>query len=174
MPRDYRLTEQKRIVLATAAGGLYGSLKPLRDDFVDIMTVDRDIRYLVKHGLLEERIVTDRYLGTENAAGDLVGWFITAKGRAEVAWFVQRSDRRALAGKKRDIEEEEEQIVSLLRRTRGVTIAELFEVTGWNPHRAYDHFHYLRHMGHEIRWDERDGKRIFRIVSPPPLRLVKG
>ena len=56
-----------------------------------------------------------------------------------------------------------EQVVALLSRTEGATLAELIAATGWLPHTTRAALTGLRKKGHSIAKTSRDGATCYRI-----------
>jgi hypothetical protein len=57
------------------------------------------------------------------------------------------------------------QVVELLRREGGATLAELVEATGWLPHSARAALTGLRHKGHAIEKTKRGDVTCYRIAE---------
>ena len=57
-------------------------------------------------------------------------------------------------------------VLKLLVRARGATVAELEELTGWQPHSVRAHLSGLRKQGRTIIRDQRKtGETVYRIVE---------
>ena len=56
-------------------------------------------------------------------------------------------------------------VLSLMRRTEGATLSEIFEVTGWLLHSARAALTDLRKAGHELEKTKRDETTCYRIVE---------
>jgi len=56
-------------------------------------------------------------------------------------------------------------VTGLLRREEGATLAEIVELTGWQPHTARAALTGLRKKGHAIERTQRDEASCYRIVE---------
>jgi DNA-binding MarR family transcriptional regulator len=57
------------------------------------------------------------------------------------------------------------QVLALLRRERGATIAELVEATGWQPHTTRATLTGLRKKGHPVTKTSRDDATCYHVAS---------
>lgn len=58
-----------------------------------------------------------------------------------------------------------DQVVALLKRREGATLAEIIAITGWQPHSARAALTGLRKKGHTIERSKRDDAGCWRIVE---------
>jgi DNA-binding MarR family transcriptional regulator len=58
------------------------------------------------------------------------------------------------------------QVIALLKRSEGATLAEIIAVTGWQHHSVRAAMTGLRKKGHSIQRSKRDGGGCWRIVEP--------
>lgn len=57
------------------------------------------------------------------------------------------------------------QVVALLKRGEGATLAEITGLTGWQPHSARAALTGLRKKGHSIERSKRDDSSCWRIIE---------
>lgn len=57
------------------------------------------------------------------------------------------------------------QVIALLARKQGATLADMMEVTGWLPHTTRAALTGLRRKGHEIGKVSRDGVTVYNIAK---------
>jgi DNA-binding MarR family transcriptional regulator len=57
------------------------------------------------------------------------------------------------------------QVVALLKRSEGASLAEIIAITGWQPHSARAALTGLRKKGHLIERSKRDDTGCWRIVE---------
>jgi hypothetical protein len=58
-----------------------------------------------------------------------------------------------------------DQVIALLKRSEGATLAEITAITGWQPHSARAALTGLRKKGHSIERSKRDDAGCWRIVE---------
>jgi len=62
------------------------------------------------------------------------------------------------------------QVIALLERAEGVSLAAIVEATGWQPHSALAVLSGLRKSGYEISSDKPEGgQRVYRITAAPKV-----
>ncbi len=66
------------------------------------------------------------------------------------------------------------QVIALLERPEGVTLAAIVTATGWQPHSARAVLSGLRKNGHDISSDKPEGgERVYRIIAAPMAASVR-
>jgi hypothetical protein len=188
-PAVSSLSTAQRLILATAADRADGAVLPLPDGF----SVRGRARRLMLEGLIKRGLIAERPArGDEptGAQGDGdCALEITAKGRALVGSAEQepsspddqplqpaspRPDANvrgpepdALSSKRPAVRPGTKQalLVDLLRRPKGGTIAEIQQVTGWQPHTARAAITGLKKKSFGVTSaPRRDGVRAYRLI----------
>ncbi len=61
----------------------------------------------------------------------------------------------------------QEQLIAMLRRKQGATIAQIVEATGWQPHTVRGAFAgaLKKRLGLEVASEQIDGVRVYRIAD---------
>jgi hypothetical protein len=164
-----KLSDLQRVLLASAAARDNGSLLPLPDSIAGELTrVRKATPSLLKRALVSEADVTDPAQCWREQDGRYVGLFLSDAGRevlgVEVPDGPERPDAAAapiLAARPT----KSAQVVGLLRRAQGATLAELVEATGWLPHTTRAALTGLRKKGHAIAKDKRDDVTCYHLAE---------
>ncbi len=183
-----RLDDLQLILLSAASQHEKGSLLPLSSAAAgDLTRTGKAIAVLVRKGLAEEALVTDRRLVWRNVDQKPTGVFITAAGHeaigvsaadvgtknggtesgpvepscanGEVATASAAAVHQPQAGSKTVL------VLELLRRPTGATLAELVAVTGWLPHTTRAALTGLRKKGHVIARGKRGDVTCYSIEA---------
>ena len=169
MAKSIRLNDLQLILLAGAAARDNASLIPLPDNCgQDTARITKAAAALLSHSFVEEKSVTDRSLVWRSENDTLIGLFITEAGRNAIG----ASDAADCNASKKDSEKDTPparsgskiaEVLSLLRREEGATLAELVDATGWLPHTTRAALTGLRKKGHAIAKDRRENATCYRI-----------
>jgi hypothetical protein len=175
-----RLNDLQLVLLAAAAERDNASLIPLPTNGLQVMTrINQAISGLLRRALIEERPVTDRALVWRQDGDNTIGLFITQAGRGAIGVSDTPDGKRDKAGKASKAEKaaKEEatppapssskiaQVLSLLRRDEGATLAEMVEATGWLPHTTRAALTGLRKKGHTITKGNRENTTCYHIEA---------
>lgn len=154
----FKLTDMHKLILAAALGRTDGNLLPPPEGLGELSdSIRTAFNELVQHGhaIEIETSEPDRIWRTD--ANKTFGLVITAKGRTAAADQVEPP--AAKPAKKI------ENVLSLLQRDQGATLAELIDATGWLPHTTRAALTGLRKKGHVIDKATRDGATCYVIAE---------
>lgn len=171
MAKTIRLNDLQLILLAGAAARDNASLIPLPENCgQDTARITKAAALLLSNGFVEEKPVTDRTLVWRSENDTLIGLFITEAGRNAIG----ASDAPDGDASKEDSEKETPparpgskiaEVLNLLRRDEGATLAELVDATSWLPHTTRAALTGLRKKGHAITKGSRANATCFRIEA---------
>lgn len=169
MPKPIRLNDLQLILLAGAAARDNASLIPLPENCgQDTARIAKAAASLLSNGFVEEKPVTDRSLVWRSENNTLIGLFITEAGRNAIGASdaadgdVSKTDETTAMPSPRPSSKIGE-VLRLLRREEGATLAELVDATGWLPHTTRAALTDLRKKGHAIAKDRRGNATCYRI-----------
>lgn len=169
MTKIIRLNDLQLVLLASAAARNNASLIPLPESCTqDTARITKAFASLISRGLVQEKPATDRSLVWRSENDTLIGLFITEAGRNAIG----ASDAADCNASKKDSEKDTPparsgskiaEVLSLLRRAEGATLAELVDAAGWLPHTTRAALTGLRKKGHAIAKDRRENATCYRI-----------
>ena len=160
-----KLNDLQTILLSSASRRDEGSLYPLPTGVGAGPRVASALASLLKAGLVEERETSDLALAHRQDGDCNMGVFVTAAGLTaigiEPAGDAQTAPEpaRALRISKRD------NVVALLSRAEGATLAELIAATGWLPHTTRAALTGLRKQGQAIERGKRGETTCYYIAA---------
>jgi hypothetical protein len=171
MTKAIRLNDLQLVLLASAAARDNASLIPLPECCAQETTrIAKAVASLLSRGFVEEKPVTHRPLVWRTQEESMIGMFITQAGRDAIGASAAPDGNLARA-----VEEKETppphtgskigEVLSLLRRQEGATLAEMVEATGWLPHTTRAALTGLRKNGHEIAKGSRENTTCYRIAA---------
>ena len=164
-----KFNDLQSILLATAAQRDSGSLYPLAESATGAgARLTKALAALVNNRFVEERGTSDRET-TSRTDGDLrFGMFITAAGAAAIGVGEPAQGTASLTFEVRAAPaprtSKAAEVVTLLQRDEGATLADLIAVTGWLPHTTRAALTGLRKKGHAIERGKREGTTCYRIT----------
>ena len=164
-----RLSDTQRILLWSATQRDDGSLLPLAPTLKPGGGTAKAIAALVARGLAEER-VTRVPASTRRSEGEIgYGVFVTATGVAAIGAepsgtlvAVDDPASSALPASPRPASKTAN-VLALLARADGATLAELVAATGWLPHTTRAALTGLRKKGHAVVRGQRNGATCYRV-----------
>jgi hypothetical protein len=163
-----KLTDTQAILLSTAAQRDSGSLYPLAATLKETAQTGRAVAGLLKSGLTEERETSDVTLASRQNGEVRIGVFITSAGLAAIGVEEPSGGEPASSGGSDAATprtSKREQVIALLARESGATLAELIETTHWLPHTTRAALTGLRKAGHSIERSKRADETCYRIVA---------
>jgi len=165
-----KLTDLQRVLLSSAAMRPDGNLLPLPASIAgETARVMKTVSSLLKRGLVEQVDVTDPAQICNEGGERRVGVRITAAGHNAIGTAAEQTDTPFHASNGPDPSPERPtkaaQVLTLLRRTEGATLAELVEATGWLPHTTRAALTGLRKKGHTLDKSKRGETTCYRIVA---------
>lgn len=177
MSRTRKLNELQLILLSTAAQRDDGNVLPFPDQLAeDADRVRKAIPPLLRAKLIQEVPDTVRALHWREEDDQLIGLALTDKGRAALGiagGADAPADLPAPAAEKPGAGgpgasapragTKAEQVLTLLRRNEGATLAELVAATGWLPHTTRAALTSLRKKGHNVEKSRRGEETCYRI-----------
>lgn len=165
MTKTIRLNDLQLILLAGTTARDNASLIPLPENCKqDTAHITKAAASLLLNGFVEEKPVTDRSLVWRSENDTLIGLFITEAGRNAIGASdvadgnVRKSDTASSRPGSKIAE-----VLNLLRREEGATLAELVDATSWLPHTTRAALTGLRKKGHAITKDSRANATCYRI-----------
>jgi hypothetical protein len=176
MTKSPRLNDLQLILLSTAASRDNGSLLPVAENIAnDAERIGAAIKALMKRQLVEEQPVTDRSLTFREQDQEPIGLFITDAGRTAIGAGDEADGNESekasseapkpAAGKTERGPSKIDQVITLLRRQEGATLAEMVEATGWLPHTTRAALTGLKKKGHTIEKSKSDDVTCYRIAE---------
>ena len=161
-----KLNDTQTILLSTASRRESGSLYPLPDTLTAGVRVTKALTSLLDRALAEER-ETEDVVAAHRTDGDIrYGLFITAAGLAAIG--VDDGVGEALPAEAVPTPERRSKtadVITLLGRDQGATMAELIAVTDWLPHTTRAALTGLRKKGHTIERGKRGDATCYRITA---------
>jgi len=114
--------------------------------------------------------VTDRALVWRTDNETMIGLFITWAGRDAIGTSDGPDDTVGTGEEENEMPSSRPgskigQVLNLLRRDEGATLAEMIAATGWLPHTTRAALTGLRKKGHAIAKGSRDNTTCYRIVA---------
>lgn len=177
MSRNPKLNDLQLILLSTAAQRNDGSILPPPDS---IASQDERIRKaippLLKRGLIEEMPVKRGAPAWRDEDERPIGLRLTDKGRALIA-PEEEQPQPAMAAKKAPDGNADgaaaaprsgtkaELVLALLGRSKGATLHELVDATGWLPHTTRAALTGVRKKGHVVEKTKRGDATCYRIAE---------
>ena len=171
MARTPKLTDLQLVLLSTAASRDSGSLLPLPESVAtaEPARLAKAIQALLKTGYAAESAATDpssiwRENGDHRIAvmiTDLGRTAIGSEAAGEIATAEPQPEPEAATPLRRPTKAAE--VLALLGREEGATLAELVTATGWLPHTTRAALTGLRKKGHVIGKDKRGEVTCYRI-----------
>jgi hypothetical protein len=141
----------------------------------DTARVGTTIKTLLKRQLVEEQPVTDRSLTFREQDQEPIGVFITAAGCTAIGAGdepegneAEHAGSEAPEGATSSLPRgpsKIDQVIALLRRKEGATLAEMVEATSWLPHTTRAALTGLRKKGHTIQKAKRNDATCYRIAE---------
>lgn len=167
MTKTIRLNDLQLVLLAGAAGRKNGSLIPLPGNCrQDTAQIDKAITSLRRRGLVEEMAVTDKTLAWRtHGESMMIGLFITPAGRDAIGAGGEEPAGDAHAPPTEGPASKISQVLALLQRDEGATLAELVAFTGWLPHTTRAALTGLKKKGHVIAKGKRDDVTCYNIAA---------
>ena len=158
-----KLNDTQSVLLATAAQHECGSLYPLPETLTPGARVTNALATLLTANLIAERETSSTASFHRTDGALQFGLFVTPAGLQAIG--IEPADKQPgtdaqapspppppAAGR----ETKASQVVALLSRPDGATLAELIEATGWLPHTTRAALTGLRKKGHTIERARRD------------------
>jgi hypothetical protein len=153
----FKLTDIHTLILSAAASRPNGNLLPPPEGLGELSEQLRaSYDDLIRHKFaaeIETDVPEQIWRSDESKTYGLV---LTDKGKAAAAEQAQQATK---AAKKID------NVLDLLRREQGATLAELVYATGWLPHTTRAALTGLRKKGHVIDKAIRDGATCYSIIA---------
>ncbi len=168
-----KLNDTHRILLVAAGQRNDASLLPLPSSLAANARTTKALAALVTFGFAEERETTDA-TAVHRIDGDLrFGLFATPSGLAAVGIDADGDcDQPASSPAADDIAPpapsrptKQADVLALLGRDDGATLADLIAATGWQPHTTRAALTGLRKKGHQIERSKRDGATCYRLLA---------
>jgi hypothetical protein len=169
-----KLNETQSILLAAAAQRDSGSLYPMPGSLTFSPRVANAITKLLSSALVEERETSDM-AAFHRTDGDLnFGLFITTAGVDVIGIEPEGDDgtknfsdaTSPASPQSTQLETKTAQILALLSRSGGATLAELIDATSWLPHTTRAALTGLRKKGHNIERTKSGGNTCYRVIAP--------
>lgn len=171
MPKPIRLNDLQLILLAGAAARDNASMIPLPENCgQDTARIAKAAASLLSNGFVEEKPVTDRSLVWRSENNTLIGLFMTEAGRNAIGASdspdgdASESDETKETPPARPASKIGE-VLNLLRRSEGATLAEMVDATGWLPHTTRAALTGLRKKGRTIAKGSRENATCYRIEA---------
>ncbi len=160
-----KLNDTQSILLSSAAQRDNGSIYPLAKTVTAGARVSAAVAALLKAGFAEEQETADLTLAYRQN-GDLnFGVFATSAGLAAIGVEPNAKADDVVAAPATPRVSKRDNVVSLLSRGEGATMAELITATGWLPHTTRAALTGLRKKGHSIERSKRGTDTCYRIVA---------
>lgn len=175
MPSTTKLNELQLVLLAHAVKTSDGSMFPLPDTVSGPDRIQKELKALLRRGLIVEAKTTDRAASWRQVGEVHFGLFLTKQGTEALALAAREEStiagpadgaqpaapalREARPGSKIA------NVLGLLRRTQGATLAELVGATGWLPHTTRAALTGLKKKGHAIAKTKRDEVTCYQIAG---------
>ena len=173
MARTPKLTDLQLVLLSTSASRDGGSLLPLPESVAtaEPARLAKAIQALLKTGYAAESKATDPSGIWREDDDQRIAVTITDMGRTaigseaagEIATSALQPEPEAAPPPKRPTKAAE--VLALLGREEGATLAELVIATGWLPHTTRAALTGLRKKGHAIGKDKRGEVTCYRIAG---------
>lgn len=172
-----RLSDTQRILLSNAAQRETGSVLPLPSALKPGGGTTKALAALLKHGLANEREITDPAAAHRNEGDSHFGLFLTPAGVSAIGvepdGFEASNSSQPLPAATPSTEpasaarrpSKSATVAALLTRPDGATSAELIEATGWLPHTTRAALTGIRKKGHQVTRGKRDGVTCYRIAG---------
>jgi len=164
-----KLSDLQLVLLSAAAMRDDGSLLPLPDAVASQRSrIQKTLPALLKRSLITEAETTDAARTWREEQDLRTGLFITDAGRAAIGVVEPAAASETPADAPVAISPrptKSAQVLSLLRRDQGATLAELVEATGWLPHTTRAALTGLRKQGHAIGKAKRDTTTCYHLVE---------
>ncbi|MBC2664301.1 DUF3489 domain-containing protein [Novosphingobium flavum] len=181
MTRTTPLSDLQLILLSHAAKTSGGSVFPLPDSVTDRPRAHKELAALLGHGLVAET-ETSNPAASWREDGDLhFGLVITQQGNAAIGLGADDADAPdSPTGDTPPAEDTEKpaaapravrdgskiaNVLALLQRAGGATLADLTEATGWLPHTTRAALTGLKKKGHVIAKGKRDDATCYSIAG---------
>jgi hypothetical protein len=167
-----KLTDMQLVLLTTAAARTDGSLLPPAESLGRYGDrIRRSVESLIKKAFATEISVKDDSRSWREDAGQLFGVAITDAGRTAIGCGEQVEDEppAVVEDKQPSVSaaprsgSKAANVLALLTREDGATLAELIDATGWLPHTTRAALTGLRKKGHAIAKGKRDDVTCYRI-----------
>lgn len=179
MPRPTKLTDIQLILLSTASARADGQFFPIADTLnAEDGRLGKSLSALISKGLAAETEVQKSGQTWRQEEDRRIGVIITESGCAAIA--ADPSEGEAAAPEsgapapraKRDAKPgvKQAQLVEMLARDRGASIAEITAATSWLPHSARAMLTGLRKRGFSIESEKVDGVRRYRTDCIEPAQ----
>ena len=168
-----KLSDLQSLLLYHASRQPGGSLHPLPDTIKDGRRTTRRIAALVRGGLIEEREAEQREDICRTDGELTFGLYLTASGAAAVGVELDTMESRparahpaaeAITTSDRGTSKIAN-VLKLLCRDDGASIADMIEATGWLPHTTRAALTGLRKKGHQIEKMRSDDVTRYRIMA---------
>lgn len=150
-----KLSKTQAALIAKAATRDEGARLPAPAGIAGTI-LDRALGALVSKGLAKRALLD----GEETA--DAAAYVLTDAGRAAVAPDAARVAKEDVAAPERP-SGKLAAVLKAIERKRGVTISELTEATGWQPHTARAALTRLRQRGFPAVLSEEGGRKAYRL-----------
>jgi hypothetical protein len=163
-----KLNDTQLILLTSAAQRDDGALLPAPDTItVPVERLHKAIGMLITKGLAAEMPVANATLALRSEGDNHIGAAITDTGRTAIG--VENpsgSDEHVppAVAIKPERETKAGNVLAMLQREQGATLAELVESTGWLPHTTRAALTGLRKKGHAIDKSKRGEETCYNIV----------
>lgn len=168
-----KLNDTHRVLLAAAGQGDDASLLPLPASLTANARTTKALAALVTFGFAKERETTDA-AAIHRTDGDLrFGLFTTPSGLAAIGIGAEVDcDEPATDPSADDVAPpaaarttKQADVLALLGRDDGATLADLIAATRWLPHTTRAALTGLRKKGHQIERSKRDGATCYRLLA---------
>jgi len=150
----FKLTDIQKLILSSAASRPAGNLLPPPEGLGELSAILRQaFEQLVKRGYAVEVETTEADQIWRNDEDKFFGLILSDTGRAAVAPAAEQANDTPISKGPKKID----QVIELLRRALGATLAEMVELTGWLPHTTRAALTGLRKKGYLIDKATRNG-----------------
>lgn len=173
-----KLNDLQMILLSHAAKTDAGSMFPLPASVTDSSRADKDLKTLLRRGLVTETETTNQAASWRSEDNIHFGLIITEQGKAAigigededgaagaVSGTAAPEPETAIPAREARSGSKIARVLALLRRPEGATLAELVEATGWLPHTTRAALTGLKKTGHVIEKTKRDDTTCYHIAG---------
>ena len=167
MTKTIHLTDLQLVLLAGAAARDSGSLIPLPERCQqESSRIGKSIASLLRGGLVEELVVTDRELAWRDEEQAMIGLFITQAGRDVLGAGAKEPEvKKVVTQPSPRPASKIGTVLLLMKRDEGATLGELVEATGWLPHTTRAALTGLRKKGHAVAKGKRGTATCYTILA---------
>lgn len=168
-----KLNDLQMILLSHAAKTDSGNVLPLPSNITDRDRTDKELKALLRRGLVIEAETTLSAASWRSDGNIHFGLIISDAGKAAInlgddgagGAIIANAEPATSPTRKPQSNSKIANVLTLLQRTQGATLAELVEATGWLPHTTRAALTGLKKKGHVIGKTKRDDTTCYHIAG---------